>query len=309
MCFVPDIELTDTPVTLIVKRNVESYAGIQMNSDFTQTFDIERHVRVIAIDSLVNVGYGESRELTVQALPADIAGGKTLRVNSTAPIIADVEQETILLDKHGKAKMTVNGNLPGAATLTLSVDGFDLRSRSRVLVVDESSHVTAKPIASVQNGKVFDDQIVVELTCETPDAEIYYTLNGACPCDDEERILYEGPITISESTTLKAIAIAPDRYESDIVTYYYFQFSAVANVATDSPFSITPTIVTEGFVVNGISEPCDVRVYTVTGTEVLHKARVINGELISLASALNGIYIAVVIVNGRPYAKRIVKVE
>ena len=305
--FVPDAEMTDKPVTLTAKRNVESYAGVQMNNDYTQTFDIERHVRVIAVDSVVNVGYGDSRQLTVQALPADIAGGKMLYVISSAPIIADVDETAVTLDKHGKANLEIYGNLPGAATLTFAVGGFDLSSRTKVLVVDEASLVTAKPVASVRNGKVFGEQVTVELTCATPDAEIYYTINGACPCDAEERIRYTGAITISETTTLKAIAVAPNRYESDIATYYFFKSSSVTDVTTDAPFRITPTVVTDGFSITGITEPCDVRVYNLSGIEVLHRACVHNGETLSLGGALNGMYIVVVTTNGCPWASRILK--
>lgn len=305
--FMPSNEFTAKSVKLTVKNAVESYAGVRMNSDFTQTFDIEKHVRVIAIDTLINVGYGESRQVKVQALPADIAGGKTLRVQSRLPIIANVEAETYKLDKHGRTNITVDGNLPGATFLTLSVDGFDLKSNAKVLVVDESSMVTAKPVASVFNGKVFDGTITVELSCETPDAVIYYTTNGACPCDDEQRKLYSGPIAISETTTLKAIAVAPNHYESDIATYYYFYASAVDDVKGDAPFTITPTLVTDGFKVMGLTGGCDVRLYAMNGAEVLHKGNVLSGEPVSMSHLAPGIYIAVVTANGRPYAKRIVK--
>ena len=307
--FVPASDLSAGSVTLTVKTPVESYAGITMNSEFQQSFDVERRVHVISVDSLVNVGYGESRKVTVAALPVDIASGATLRVTTNQPVIADVDEETFTLDKHGRAEITVNGNLPGSATLTFGVDGFDLRSHAKVLVVDESASVTARPVASVQNGKVFGDQIVVELSCETPNAVIYYTINGSCPCDEEERIRYESPITISETTTLKAIAMAPDRYESDIATYYYFQSSAVSEVNTDSPVRITPTKVTDGFSVTGHFESCDIRVFSLNGAEVVHQPAVRQGQNVSMSGVSAGVYIVVATVNGRPYPSRVIKVE
>jgi hypothetical protein len=307
--FVPTSELSTGSVTLTVKTPVESYAGLTMNSEFQQSFDVERRVRVIAVDSLVNVGYGESRKVTVAALPVDIASGATLRVTTSQPLIVDVEQTTLTLDKHGRAEITVNGNLPGSATLTLSVDGFDLRSHAKVLVVDESALVTAKPVASVGNGKVFGDKIEVELSCETPRAEIYYTIDGSCPCDPEERIRYTGPITITSSTTLKAIAVAPDHYESDIATYYYFQSSAVTEVNTDSPVRIAPTVVTDEFSVTGHFESCDIRVFSLNGAEVVHQPAIRVGQSVSMSGVQAGVYIVVVTVNGRPYPARIIKVE
>lgn len=307
--FVPANDLSAGSVTLTVKTPVESYAGITMNSEFQQSFDVERRVRVISVDSLVNVGYGESRKVTVAALPVDIASGATLRVTTNQPVIADVDEETFTLDKHGRAEITVNGNLPGSATLTFGVDGFDLRSHAKVLVVDESALVTAKPVASVGNGKVFGDKIEVELSCETPRAEIYYTIDGSCPCDPEERIRYTGPITITSSTTLKAIAVAPDHYESDIATYYYFQSSAVTEVNTDSPVRIAPTVVTDEFSVTGHFESCDIRVFSLNGAEVVHQPAIRVGQSVSMSGVQAGVYIVVVTVNGRPYPARIIKVE
>ena len=307
--FVPNNEFTAKQVTLTVENQVESYAGVPMNSRFEQTFDIEQRVRVIAIDSLVNVGYGESRRIPVQVFPSDVSSNKILNVISSVPIIADVKEEQITLNKSGKAEIEVYGNIPGATTLVLDVEGFDLRQNAVINVVDESLRVAATPVASVVNGMVFNDNISVSLSCETPGAKIYYTTNGTCPCDEDERMLYEGPITINETTTLKAIAVASGYYESDIATYYYFLSSSVGDILTDSPLRITPTIVTDGFSVKGINETCEIRVYSLSGSEILHKKEVYDGERVSLIDAPNGVYIVVAIVNDRPYAVRIMKVS
>lgn len=305
--FVPSSEFTANTVTLNVKNDVESYSGIRMNSDFTQSFDIEKQIYVIGIDTLINVGYGESRQVLVEALPVDVAKGKTLNVRSVQPLIAEVDNETYTLDKHGRATVTVNGNLPGATSLTLNVEGFDLKKHAVVQVVDESSRVTEKPVASVVNGLVFDEGFTVELSCSTPDAVIYYTTNGACPCDEEERILYDGPIPISTSTTIMAIAIAPGYYESDIATYYYFQSSAIDEISYDAPFKVTPTMVRDGFVVKGNFYECDVTLYSLNGRMMLHNEHVGSSEFVSLSSLNSGVYIAVVTINGRPYPVKIVK--
>lgn len=305
--FVPENEFTAKTVTLNVKSDVESYAGIRMNNDFTQTFDIEKQIYVIGIDTLINVGYGESRQVLVEALPVDVAKGKTLNVRSVQPLIAEVDNENYTLDKHGRATITIDGNLPGATSLILNVEGFDLKKNATVQVVDQSSLVTEKPIASVANGLVFDESFTVELTCSTPGAVIYYTTNGACPCDEEERILYNGPIPISKNTTLKAIAIAPGYYESDIATYYYFQSSAIDEISYDAPFKVTPTMVRDGFVVNGNFYECDMMLYSLNGSMVLHNEHVGSGEFVSLSSLNSGVYIAVVTINGRPYPVKIVK--
>ncbi|MBR5085155.1 MAG: chitobiase/beta-hexosaminidase C-terminal domain-containing protein [Prevotella sp.] len=68
--------------------------------------------------------------------------------------------------------------------------------------INESSVPT--PIFSVAEG-VYTEAQTVAITCEDEDADIYYTLDGSTPTS--ESTLYESAITISETTTLKAIAI------------------------------------------------------------------------------------------------------
>lgn len=303
---IPATEFADGEVALTVLPAVESYAGVTMNSTFEQSFGIEPRIRVIAVDSVLNVGYGESREVKVRVLPLDIAAGKTLLVNSNQPMIASIEDgAAVTLDDHGMATLTVAGNLPGATTMTLNVDGFDLLQQARINVVDESSLLTSTPVASAWNGKVFGSSLTLELSCETEGAEIWYTLDGSCPCDLETRMRYTGPITIDCTTTLKAIAQAPGHYESDIATYYYFLVSSVSDVQDGTPFTLR---VQDGaLVVNGLkSGPCEVSVYTLSGAEVVRRNGVLNGERIDLSHLTQGVYVAVVITEGRPMAVRFV---
>lgn len=73
------------------------------------------------------------------------------------------------------------------------------------------------PLASLANG-TYEGPQTVELTCETEGAAIYYTLDGTDPT--AESTLYTEALTISETTTLKAIAIKGE-LRSAIVEYTY----------------------------------------------------------------------------------------
>lgn len=55
------------------------------------------------------------------------------------------------------------------------------------------------------NGGEFEESQEVTLACETADANIYYTLNGDEPTT--ESTLYENAFTLSETATVKAIAV------------------------------------------------------------------------------------------------------
>ncbi|MCL2762776.1 MAG: chitobiase/beta-hexosaminidase C-terminal domain-containing protein [Treponema sp.] len=79
----------------------------------------------------------------------------------------------------------------------------------------------AKPIAAPAGGNYTAVQ-TVSLTTTIPDAEIYYTINGTTPrTDNISSTKYSSAITISETTTLKAIAIKSGMNNSEILTESY----------------------------------------------------------------------------------------
>ena len=70
------------------------------------------------------------------------------------------------------------------------------------------------------NGGDFVAAQTVNITCSTPDAVIYYTTDGSTP-SVTNGTLYNGAITVSETTTIKAIAIAPAMDDSEVVSETY----------------------------------------------------------------------------------------
>ena len=209
-----------TEITLMVSNRVKSYAGIRMQDDFSQTFTIEPEVREIVCESNASVVYGNSGELTVQVLPAVASAGKTVKVKSSSSMILSTDVEELTLDSEGKASLTVNGELPGAAAITYSVDGYDL-SATTMVSVEQEQLIPDSPVASVASGSALLKGSSVTLSCPTSGATIYYTTDGSCPCD-AGAIKYEGtPITVSKGMTLKAMAVGEKGDESNIATYIY----------------------------------------------------------------------------------------
>ena len=78
--------------------------------------------------------------------------------------------------------------------------------------------VCAAPVFTPEAGTYYEAQ-TVEITCSTADATIYYTLDGSDP--DENSEVYETPITVAESMTIKAIAMKEDYENSNIATAEY----------------------------------------------------------------------------------------
>lgn len=78
--------------------------------------------------------------------------------------------------------------------------------------------VVKTPIFSLQEGE-YENSVTIELSTETEGATIYYTLDKSTPT--EQSTLYEGSITLEETTTVKAIAIKNGLANSEIATAIY----------------------------------------------------------------------------------------
>lgn len=216
--------LATDEVQLTVKKAVKSYAGVQMQDDYTQKFDVEPVIRAISADSLINVGYGYDRTIMLAALPVDASKGKTIRVQSLSPMIATVSRETLTLDENGQAELKISGELPGSTSLSYSFDDSDVTGMTMVNVRDAEKLVTIAPKASRVSGTEVYRGTKVQLTSETDGAVIYYTLDGSCPCDSETAIKYDSdaPIVINDdNVTIKAIARGVDLAESDVTEFNY----------------------------------------------------------------------------------------
>ena len=220
--FVPTTPfLTGDKVTLTVSRRVKSYAGIQMEGDYSQQFDIVKEVKEIAADSVLRVPYTGEKELRVSVLPFDAAVGKTLRAKSSSEMIAVVTPEAVL-DENGQAVLRVSGELPGSAVITFTIAGIDATSSTTVKVAaDYYDVVTPAPDASRISGTEVYKGTEITLTCDDEDAVIYYTTDGSCPCDEQTRKEYTAPITVDADMTLKAVAITEGKEESDVAEFVY----------------------------------------------------------------------------------------
>ena len=221
--FVPETAfLTTDEVVLTVSRKVKSYAGIPMLEDYTQEFDIEKEVKSLVADSIVKVPYGGTKQMTISALPYDAAIGKKLVVKSSSSMIATVNVDTLVMNENGQVTVTLAGELPGTSVVTFALADADVNGMSTVQVAILEEKVTANPTASRVSGTAVYRGTEVALSCETEGAVIYYTLDGSCPCDEAAQIEYKEPIVITEdSVVIKAMAVAEDMYESDVMEFRY----------------------------------------------------------------------------------------
>lgn len=94
----------------------------------------------------------------------------------------------------------------------------DGRVRKIIPAAAPPSSAAAKPAFSVSAGTYVNPQTLT-ITDTTPGAAIYVTINGAKPIPAGQG--YTGPINITDSATIQAIAVAPGFLPSDTVSAAY----------------------------------------------------------------------------------------
>jgi len=82
-----------------------------------------------------------------------------------------------------------------------------------------SNKETTSPTYVSHNPSFIKPNTKITIASRTPEAQIYYTLDGSDPTTDS--ILYRGPIIITEDVTIKSLAVSKNRYDSSINTYSF----------------------------------------------------------------------------------------
>ncbi|MBB3112853.1 GH43 family beta-xylosidase/uncharacterized protein YjdB/lysophospholipase L1-like esterase [Paenibacillus phyllosphaerae] len=86
------------------------------------------------------------------------------------------------------------------------------------LTVNEIVPVAA-PTFSPATGSTFAESARIAITSATPDAVIHYTTDGSVPT--KESPVYNGPFTITETTTVKALAVKDGMFDSEVASASY----------------------------------------------------------------------------------------
>ena len=309
-------------VQLTVSRKVKSYADVMMPNDFTQTFTIEHEISEIVTDSVVRVTYGTDKSVIITVTPAEAAKGKTLQVVSGMAMIATTDKAEYVLDENGQAEVTIKGLVPGSTALLFSIkvtgsplatagtQEYSASAMTYVEVLDPNQNYVAEPKSSIASGSEVTKGQQITLTCETPGAVIYYTLDGSCPCNDTPaRQVYSGPITITDNVTeINAIAAAKDLGESDIATFRYHLHGYTGIDDLGSTVSIWPLVTHSDVNVDlGGQRAISVSVVNVKGVRVFNATNVNDRITIDFTLLPSGLYIIAVQMNNGTIVRKIVK--
>ena len=241
--FVPDGSVpgglpAESKVQLTVRKAVESYAGLQMEQDFTQQFDVEQRITAIVADTVLYMAEGTEQTVTVTLLPAEAAKGKKLQVSGADDGIVSHKNGELTLDASGQAAVVLTANSLGSSAVRFTLtDDADLTATTTVIVRNPALMYVYAPKSSRMSGTEIYRGAEIRLTCQTAGATILYTLDGSCPCDAQNAnvLTYTGPITATGTElNIKAMAVANGMAESDVAEFKY--------KVIDNPVGIEPIL-------------------------------------------------------------------
>ena len=180
-------------VVVTVKKDVKSYCGVAMAQNHAQTVKIESEIDTIAVAGEVVVPYLSAYDLYVQVLPEAAAAGKKLKVNTSSEMIASLNTEEVTISESGWAIVRVNGDLPGGAVLTFSIDGYDLTATTKVRV------------KSYRKGDVNHDNVI-----DVADIAQIIDLMAGCECipSDEADVNNDGVVDVADIAAVISLMAA-----------------------------------------------------------------------------------------------------
>lgn len=107
---------------------------------------------------------------------------------------------------------------PGAHVLHVKCWGQQVNGQVQLSINVASSAAAATPAISVPSGTYTTSQ-TVSMASATSGSAIYFTTDGSAPTTASYR--YAGPVSIAKSTTLQAVAVAPNMSNSGLARASY----------------------------------------------------------------------------------------
>ncbi len=210
---------------------------------------LTRFAAVLAAAALLVTAFGckGAEDATVETAATPVISDVT---DNKVTISCETEGATIHYTTDGTDPTTDSSVYEAAITLTASVtikaiavaDGYNNST-----ITSKDCTYTAPTVATPVIGDVTDNTVTI--TCATSGAKIYYTINGDEPTASSTE--YTAAITLTETVTIKAIAVATGYANSEVASKActYTAPTASTPVITNTDNSITITSETEGAVI------------------------------------------------------------
>lgn len=195
------------------------------------------------------------------AIPADVIVTPTVSISVGGTEYDNIRTVTLSPSVNGaQIYYTTDGSTPTTES-NLYSEPFDVEASTQITVTTttvraiavyygETSIVAEQTVTTrrhVATPEFTPSGNVVTISCDTPDATIYYTTNGDTPTTASTQ--YTGAVTLDASSTLKAIAVLQN-WQNSVVTsqaYYvgYYGASSLSAMASlDNIKTLTPMMST-----------------------------------------------------------------
>jgi hypothetical protein len=212
-------DLADPPTL-----SFDSTAPGSTSADSPQTVTISNFGN--AVLNFSEVGYPVDFPQSTSAT-GDCTSSTSLAAGESCALTIDFEPVTPL-----------NGNtflaLSGSVTVTTNTLNTTATPQTLTVTGTETNQVAVAPVFSVPAGTYTTAQTVTIID-STPQAAIYYTTDGTKPTASST--VYSGPISVSSTETLQAMAMAPDYIASAVATATY-------TIPPDFSLAVSPSSLT-----------------------------------------------------------------
>lgn len=238
-------QLTTLFVTLFLAAMAQAAT---VNFDFTTGYT-DQQANVTVENSGVTIAFAKG---TGNVPPVWLASSANMRVypGNTLTINADAKITAIEITFSGSDRTFTKGTstaptvsvgdyaesgatgswIGNANSVTFTANGSKGHARVNAIAVTVEGDIQGSvpnPVISPA-GTLFSPSIEVSITCDDEDADIRYTLDETDPT--AASALYTGPFTLTETATVKAIAIKGDN-KSSVVTATYTRSEGVGSIA------------------------------------------------------------------------------
>lgn len=157
--------------------------------------------------------------------------GVRVGVNDANTFTTDTNSGRVYLKHIGTGRyLGVYNNADWRCYTTMTTTNIKDQNTKFYRYVANAGEQVEAPVISPNGGSDLIEAQTVTLSCETEDASIYYTLDGSNPT--AESTLYSAPFQVSETTTVKAIAIKEGLSNSSVASAT-FSFRVAASSIAD----------------------------------------------------------------------------
>ena len=239
--------------------------------------------------TLVNCIVSGNEAETDDEINGDLASGSSHNFIGVGPQFADAANGDYRLDPRSLAIFA--GAARGDAGTDLDGNAF-APTPSLGCYEFTGTRIVNDPVFPYGTNVTFNPTVAVPLTCPTDGASIRYTLDGSDPTD--EATLYEGPIALSATATIKARAYKAGMDPSRIVTATYTCGSPTPPVLGEveaAPRATSATISGEIVSIgNNMATACDVYLaFSRKSGNLGAPKRIVSGATTSFAYAIPGL--------------------